>query len=69
MKLKLDDKVICEVVTQQVKGGVTYALIRPDGRSEIYARHSYLIRGISSILREAVYEQLEREEKFNTAAS
>jgi hypothetical protein len=69
MTIKLDDAVICEVVTQQVKGGIIYTLIRPDGRSEIYARHSYLIRGISSILREAVYEQLEREEKFNTAAS
>ncbi len=69
MTIKLDDTIICEVVTQPAEGGVTYALIRPDGRTNIYARRSYLSCEISSILREAVYDRLAREEKFNAAAS
>ncbi len=69
MTIKLDDTVVCEVVTQRVEGGVTYALIRPDGRTNIYARRSYLSREISSILREAVYEHLARDEKSKAAAS
>jgi hypothetical protein len=69
MTIKLDDTVICKVVTQPAEGGVTYALIRPDGRTNIYGRRSYLNREISNILREAVYERLTRQENLSAAAS
>jgi predicted RecB family endonuclease len=69
MTIKLDDSVVCEIMVQQAKGGVTYAIIRPDGRSEIYAKRTYLVQGLCSILKKVVRERLGREEKFNAAAS
>lgn len=59
MLLKLDDRVICEITVRREPGGVTYAVIRPDGTSPIFARRTYLIMDVAKVLRHALYEALE----------
>jgi len=59
LRIQIDHAELCEIVTESEPGGLTYALIRPDGHSEIFGRRSYLFEAMSRMLRKAVNESLE----------
>jgi hypothetical protein len=69
MVLNIDDEMICEILLHWEPGGVTYAVIRPDGTSPIFARRDYLFNDVAKLVRTAVYEALDRDEEKGQGAN
>jgi len=63
MLLKLDRELICDITVHPATEGVTYAVIRPDGTSPIFGRRAYLFDDVAKLVRTAVKQALNREEK------
>jgi hypothetical protein len=63
MVLTLDRELICEITVHPEPGGVTYAVIRPDGTSPIFGRRDYLFNDVATLVQAAVTEALHRERK------
>jgi hypothetical protein len=70
MLLNIDDEAICEISLHWEPGGVTYAVILPNGeKSHIFARRDYLFNDVAKIVCAAVYEALDREKNKGQGAT
>jgi hypothetical protein len=70
MLLNIDHEVICEISLHWEPGGVTYAVILPNGgKSHIFARRDYLFNDVAKLVCAGVYEALDREKNKGQGAT
>jgi hypothetical protein len=68
MILKLNRELICDITVHRETEGATYAVIRPDGTSRIFGCRAYLFKDVAKLVRAAVTQPLNREEKQRRSA-